>query len=114
MDILKRGLTLSMELQRAVVRQATAIIEKMMVKTLRKFRLVILKDGPDLPLFTHPLSLSKLALFLVDALRVVFLATKCDTACCLPVTLGISKVTSSLCHSCPERTRGHIHSRRRE
>lgn len=67
---MQRGLGLCMKLQRAIVQQGTAMIEKKSVKTLRTFRLAIIKDGPDITLFTHPLTLSKLALFLVDAYRV--------------------------------------------
>ncbi|KAJ2960378.1 hypothetical protein NQZ79_g4190 [Umbelopsis isabellina] len=66
---MQRGLGLCMKLQRAIVQQGTAMIEKKSVKTLRTFRLAIIKDGPDISLFTHPLTLSKLALFLVDAYR---------------------------------------------
>jgi len=67
---MQRGLGLCMKLQRVIVQQGTAMIEKKSVKTLRTFRLAIIKDGPDISLFTHPLTLSKLALFLVDAYRV--------------------------------------------
>lgn len=67
---MQRGLGLCMKLQSAIVQQGTAMIEKKSVKTLRTFRLAIIKDGPDIALFTHPLTLSKLALFLVDAYRV--------------------------------------------
>ncbi|CAO3668426.1 unnamed protein product [Umbelopsis ramanniana] len=66
---MQRGLGLCMKLQRVIVQQGTAMIEKKSVKTLRTFRLAIIKDGPDISLFTHPLTLSKLALFLVDAYR---------------------------------------------
>jgi hypothetical protein len=66
-----------MKIQKAIVRQGTAIIDKKNTRTLKSFRMVLIKDGPDLPLFQHPLTLSKLALFLTDAYRV----RKNDTLC---------------------------------
>lgn len=36
---------------------------------MRSHRVVVLTQGPDLPLFAHPGVLSRLALWLVDALR---------------------------------------------
>ena len=59
-----------MKVQRAVVRQSTAVLEKKAVRVIKNFRAVVMRDGPDLQLFQHPLTLSKLALFLTDAYRV--------------------------------------------
>lgn len=67
---IQRGIALCMKIQKAIVRQGTAIIDKKNTRTLKSFRMVLIKDGPDLPLFQHPLTLSKLALFLTDAYRV--------------------------------------------
>lgn len=58
-----------MSLHRAITRQGTSIIDKQDIKTMRAYRIVILTQGPDLALFTHPGVLSRLALWLVDALR---------------------------------------------
>jgi cell division control protein 45 len=58
-----------MSLHRAIIRQGTSIIDKQDIKTLRTHRLVTLTQGPDLALFAHPGVLSRLALWLVDALR---------------------------------------------
>ncbi|KAI8394143.1 CDC45 family [Radiomyces spectabilis] len=66
---LQRGIKLCMKIQKAIVRQATAIIDKRSASKVRAFRFIVVKDGPDLPLFQHPLTLSKLALFLTDAFR---------------------------------------------
>ncbi|KAI9488804.1 CDC45 family [Zychaea mexicana] len=66
---LERGVKLCMKVQRAVVRQSTAVLEKRAVRVIKNFRTVVMRDGPDLPLFQHPLTLSKLALFLTDAYR---------------------------------------------
>ncbi|KAJ8663622.1 hypothetical protein O0I10_000868 [Lichtheimia ornata] len=66
---LQHGIDLCMKIQKAVVRQGTAILDKKASKVIKNFRVVIMRDGPDLPLFQHPLTLSKLALFLTDAYR---------------------------------------------
>ncbi|KAI9320750.1 CDC45 family [Dichotomocladium elegans] len=66
---LHHGVELCMKIQKAVVRQGTAILDKKASKIVKNFRVVIMRDGPDLPLFQHPLTLSKLALFLTDAYR---------------------------------------------
>jgi cell division control protein 45 len=63
------ALPLSMSLHRAIIRQGTSIIDKQDIKTMRSHRLVMLTQGPDLTLFSHPRVLSRLALWLVDALR---------------------------------------------
>ncbi|KAF9001890.1 CDC45 family [Cyathus striatus] len=66
---LRDALNLSMSLHRAIIRQGTSIIEKQDIRTMRNHRVVILTQGPDLALFAHPGVLSRLALWLVDALR---------------------------------------------
>ncbi|KAG6917784.1 hypothetical protein DXG01_001056 [Tephrocybe rancida] len=66
---LRDALRLSMALHRAIIRQGTSIIDKQDIKTMQGYRVVILSQGPDLALFTHPSVLSRLAMWLVDALR---------------------------------------------
>ncbi|KAI9257527.1 DNA replication pre-initiation complex subunit Cdc45 [Helicostylum pulchrum] len=68
-DSILRGLKLCMRTQKAIVRQGTAIIDKRMAKLLNNFRFVNIRNGPDLSIFQHPLTLTKLALFLTDAYR---------------------------------------------
>lgn len=58
-----------MSLQRAIIRQGTSIIDKQDIRTMRNHRVVILAQGPDLTLFSHPGVLARLAAWLVDALR---------------------------------------------
>jgi cell division control protein 45 len=58
-----------MSLHRAIIRQGTSIIDKQDIRTMRSHRVVILTQGPDLTLFAHPGVLSRLALWLVEALR---------------------------------------------
>jgi cell division control protein 45 len=45
------------------------MLDKQAIKTLRSFRLAVIKEGPDLELFSHPATLERLALWLVDAVR---------------------------------------------
>lgn len=44
------------------------MIQKKQIKHLRAFRLCVVKDGPDVPLFNHPAALTKLALWIGEAL----------------------------------------------
>jgi len=66
---LRNALALSMSLHRAIIRQGTSIIDKQDIRTMRSHRVVVLSQGPDLALFAHPGVLSRLALWLIDALR---------------------------------------------
>lgn len=60
---------LSMSVHRAIIREGCSIIEKQQVKTMNRHRVVILTQGPDLELLAQPGTLSRLALWLVDAHR---------------------------------------------
>ncbi|KAL1944584.1 hypothetical protein VTO73DRAFT_3014 [Trametes versicolor] len=66
---LREAISLSMALHRAIMRQGSSVIDKQDIKTLRGHRVVVLTQGPDLPLFAHPGILARLALWLLDALR---------------------------------------------
>jgi cell division control protein 45 len=66
---LREALSLTMALHRAIIRQGSSIIDKQDIKTMRGHRVVVLTQGPDLALFAHPGVLSRLAMWLVDALR---------------------------------------------
>ncbi|KAF9483861.1 CDC45-like protein [Pholiota conissans] len=68
-SLLRESLNLAMSLQRAIIRQGTSIIDKQDIRTMRNHRVVILQQGPDLALFSHPGVLGRLAAWLVDALR---------------------------------------------
>lgn len=71
--IISQGLRLCMETQKAIVRQGTSVIDKRMVKLLKNFRFVNIRNTSELPMFQHPSSLTKLGLFLTDAYRVSWL-----------------------------------------
>ncbi|KAK9321878.1 CDC45 family [Lipomyces orientalis] len=60
-ELLLHGLERAQVLQKAVVRTGTALLEKNQVLILRTFRLAVLKDGPDLDLFSNPITLIRLA-----------------------------------------------------
>ncbi|KAF7295344.1 Cell division control protein 45 [Mycena indigotica] len=68
-DSLRRALNLSMTVHRAIIDQGTSIIDKQDIRTMRNHRVVVLSQGPHLALFSHPGILSRLAMWLVDALR---------------------------------------------
>ncbi len=69
-DKLRLGIQLAMKQQQIILQQAGTIISHRQIRTGRRFRYVILRHSADLSwLASHPISLSKLALFLVEALR---------------------------------------------
>ena len=55
-------------LHRAIYRTGTSLINKKHIKHLRAFRMCVVKDGPDVTLFTHPAALTKLSLWIGEAL----------------------------------------------
>ncbi|KAI0395883.1 CDC45-like protein [Xylariaceae sp. FL0594] len=67
-DALKAGLPTAQILHRAIFRTGTSLIGKRQIKHLHAFRMCVIKDGPDVPLFTHPAALTKLALWIGEAL----------------------------------------------
>ncbi|KAI0387632.1 CDC45-like protein [Hypomontagnella monticulosa] len=67
-DALNAGLPTAQYLHRAIFRTGTSLIGKKQIKHLHAFRLCVIKEGPDVPLFTHPAALTKLALWVGEAL----------------------------------------------
>ncbi|KAI0199208.1 CDC45-like protein [Astrocystis sublimbata] len=67
-DALKAGLPTAQYLHRAIFRTGTSLIGKRQIRHLHAFRMCVIKDGPDVPLFTHPAALTKLALWIGEAL----------------------------------------------
>lgn len=55
-------------MHRAIYRTGTSLINKKQIKHLRAFRMCVVKDGPDVALFTHPAALTKLSLWIGEAL----------------------------------------------
>ena len=58
-----------MTLHRSIIRQGSSLLEKAAIRPLRTFRFCAIREGPDLRLFSHPSTLSRLALWLVNATR---------------------------------------------
>ena len=58
-------------LARAILRTGSALISKKQIRHLRAFRMGVVKEGPDLPLFTHPGALVKLAGWVREAVAVL-------------------------------------------
>ena len=67
--VLQRGLEHSIEVQQAIIRQGTQIIENKALNPSGPFLYGFVPDSPDLAHFVNPLSLIKLANFLVDTFR---------------------------------------------
>ncbi|KAI1174597.1 CDC45-like protein [Nemania sp. FL0916] len=67
-DALKAGLPTAQYLHRAIFRTGASLIGKRQIKHLHAFRMCVIKDGPDVSLFTHPAALTKLALWIGEAL----------------------------------------------
>lgn len=68
-DLLRSSLLLSQALHRKIVARGISLITNQSIRTLKNFRLAILKDGSDLELFTHVEILSRLANWLTTSLR---------------------------------------------
>ncbi|KAI0995687.1 hypothetical protein K3495_g12493 [Podosphaera aphanis] len=67
---LKAAVPTAQFLYRAILRTGTTLIEKRQIRYLRASRMCmcIVKDGPDVTFFTHPAALTKLALWLGEAI----------------------------------------------
>ncbi|KAL9609246.1 MAG: hypothetical protein Q9167_005965 [Letrouitia subvulpina] len=67
-EALKYALPTAQHLHRAILRTGTSLIEKRQIRHLRAFRMAVVKEGPDVQLFTHPGALTKLALWIGEAI----------------------------------------------
>ncbi|KAL4880233.1 CDC45 family [Aspergillus karnatakaensis] len=68
--LLMDALPLAQHLHRAILRTGTSLLSKHQIRHLRAFRIAVVKDGPDVKLFTNPGALTKLALWVAEAIRV--------------------------------------------
>lgn len=68
--LLMDALPLAQHLHRAILRTGTSLLSKHQIRHLRAFRIAVVKDGPDVKLFTNPGALTKLALWIAEAIRV--------------------------------------------
>ncbi|KAL9936585.1 hypothetical protein V8E36_004653 [Tilletia maclaganii] len=67
--LLRSSISLAKALHEKIVAEGTRLIQKQEIRTLRTFRLAILRDGPNLAVLAHPGTLTRLTIWLVDALR---------------------------------------------
>ncbi|KAJ9224156.1 hypothetical protein DTO169C6_3516 [Paecilomyces variotii] len=68
--LLLEALQLAQHLHRAILRTGTTLLSKHLIRHLRAFRIAVVKDGPDVKLFTNPGALTKLALWVGEAIQV--------------------------------------------
>lgn len=68
--LLLEALPLAQHLHRAILRTGTSLLSKHQIRHLRAFRIAVVKDGPDVKLFTNPGALTKLALWIGEAISV--------------------------------------------
>jgi cell division control protein 45 len=69
-SLLLEALSLAQHLHRAILRTGTSLLSKHQIRHLRAFRIAVVKDGPDVKLFTNPGALTKLALWVAEAIQV--------------------------------------------
>ncbi|KAF2020753.1 CDC45-like protein [Aaosphaeria arxii CBS 175.79] len=67
-DLLVEHIHTAQHLHKAILRTGTQLIEKKQIRHLRAFRMAVVKEGPDVQLFTHPGALTKLALWIAEAI----------------------------------------------
>ncbi|KXX78889.1 Cell division control protein 45 [Madurella mycetomatis] len=67
-EALKAGLPTAQFLHKAIFTTGTTLLKKKQVSHLRAFRMCVVKDSPDAGLFHHPGALTKLALWIGEAL----------------------------------------------
>jgi cell division control protein 45 len=65
---LTKHIATAQHLHRAILRTGTSLLEKKQIRHLRAFRMAVVKEGPDVQLFTHPGALVKLALWVAEAI----------------------------------------------
>ena len=68
-NVLMSHIQTAQHLHRAIFRTGKSLIMKKQIHHLRAFRIAVVKEGPDIQLFTHPGALVKLALWLQEAIE---------------------------------------------
>ena len=68
-DLLKSHIQTAQHLHRAIFRTGKSLILKKQIHHLRAFRIAVVKEGPDIQLFSHPGALVKLALWIQEAVE---------------------------------------------
>lgn len=62
-----QGIQMARVLRGCIVVSAKGLLERRLIKDLRKFRLAVLKEGPELEIFSNPLALNQLAVWIAEA-----------------------------------------------
>lgn len=70
-DSLLSHVPTAQHLHRAILRTGSALISKHQIRHLRAFRMGVVREGPDVPLFIHPGALIKLATWVSEAVDVL-------------------------------------------
>lgn len=78
-DLLRSSVLLSEALHRKIVARGISLITNQSIRTLKNFRLAILRDGADLELFTHVDVLARLADWLTTSLRDIIVQQQAST-----------------------------------
>jgi cell division control protein 45 len=68
-DLITQGLAAAVSLQHSVVREGVDVLLKKIIVRNGPFRYAVLHDSSNLEVFSHPLVLTRLALFLLDSLK---------------------------------------------
>nr|POE62927.1 cell division control protein 45 like [Quercus suber] len=71
LGVLLQHIPTAQHLSRAILRAGSALIGKKQIRHLRSFRMGVVKEGPDVPIFTHPGALVKLAAWVSEAVAVI-------------------------------------------
>lgn len=66
-DKINKGLEYAKEFQKAVFNTGMAVLEKRLLKTLKIYHLVVLRDGPDYEMFRNPLILIRLGNWILES-----------------------------------------------
>lgn len=71
LSVVLENLPAAQNLYKAILRVGSALINKQQIRHLRAFRMAVVKEGPDVPLFTHPGALVRLAGWVGEAVAVL-------------------------------------------
>jgi len=71
LSLLLKHVDTAKHLHRAILRTGSALMNKHQIRHLRAFRMGVVREGPDVPLFVHPGALVKLAAWVAEAVGVL-------------------------------------------
>lgn len=69
--LLQTHIPTAQHLHRAILRTGAALLAKKQIRHLRSYKMGIVKDGPDVPTFSHPGALTQLAGWVAEAIAVL-------------------------------------------